>query len=57
VIDGGNHSQFGYYGFQLGDHRATVSRAEQQAQTIRALLHAMSRAGVSADDDNADDAS
>ena len=28
-IDGGNHSQFGWYGFQEGDGRATISRKEQ----------------------------
>jgi len=44
VIDGGNHSQFGYYGFQLGDHRATISRSEQQAQTAKALLDSLVRA-------------
>jgi hypothetical protein len=29
-IGGGNHSQFAYYGFQLFDHRATISREQQQ---------------------------
>jgi len=43
-IEGGNHSQFGYYGFQLGDHAATISRADQQAATRRALLDALGRA-------------
>jgi hypothetical protein len=33
-IEGGNHSQFGYYGSQLGDGRATISREEQQAQLV-----------------------
>jgi pimeloyl-ACP methyl ester carboxylesterase len=42
-IPGGNHSQFGYYGFQLGDHRATLPRADQQAITAQALLDALSR--------------
>lgn len=28
-IDGGNHSQFGWYGFQSGDGAATISRQEQ----------------------------
>jgi pimeloyl-ACP methyl ester carboxylesterase len=37
-IEGGNHSQFGYYGFQLGDNRAAISREVQQAQTVNALL-------------------
>jgi Alpha/beta hydrolase family len=37
-IDGGNHSQFGYYGFQPGDWPATISRETQQQFTVRALL-------------------
>lgn len=38
AIEGANHSQFGYYGFQPGDHWAGISREEQQAQTLRAVL-------------------
>lgn len=30
MIDGGNHSQFGYYGYQLGAGSASISREEQQ---------------------------
>jgi pimeloyl-ACP methyl ester carboxylesterase len=37
-IDGGNHSQFGFYGFQPGDWPATISREEQQRQTVAAIL-------------------
>ena len=37
-IDGGNHSQFGYYGFQPGDWPATISRETQQQLTVAALL-------------------
>lgn len=37
-IDGGNHSQFGYYGFQPGDWPATISRDEQQRITTEAIL-------------------
>ena len=37
-IEGGNHAQFGWYGAQSGDHPATISRADQQEQTIRATL-------------------
>jgi pimeloyl-ACP methyl ester carboxylesterase len=37
VIDGGNHAQFGYYGYQLWDHPAKISR-EQQHQQVAALL-------------------
>ena len=40
-IDGGNHSQFGYYGFQPGDWPATISRDAQQAATLAALLDAL----------------
>ena len=40
-IDGGNHSQFGAYGFQPGDWPATISRDEQQRQTLAALLAAL----------------
>lgn len=43
-IDGGNHSQFGYYGFQPGDWPATISREAQQAITRRALLDALEAA-------------
>lgn len=41
AIEGGNHSQFGYYGFQLGDEQATINRTEQQdevATIITAIL-------------------
>lgn len=38
-IEGGNHAQFGYYGSQLGDQRATISRQEQQAQLVAAILN------------------
>ncbi len=37
-IAGGNHSQFGYYGFQPGDWPATVSREDQQRRTVRGIL-------------------
>lgn len=40
-IDGGNHSQFGYYGFQPGDWFATISREEQQRITVEAILAAL----------------
>ncbi|RZJ80654.1 MAG: alpha/beta hydrolase [Flavobacterium sp.] len=38
-IAGANHSQFGYYGFQLGDNSATISREEQQALTLKHILN------------------
>jgi CubicO group peptidase (beta-lactamase class C family) len=37
-VAGGNHSQFGHYGWQLLDGRAAISREEQQALTRAALL-------------------
>jgi pimeloyl-ACP methyl ester carboxylesterase len=40
-IEGGNHSQFGYYGFQLGDNAATISRERQQELTVDAILAAL----------------
>ncbi len=35
-IDGGNHAQFGWYGDQPGDNPATISREDQQTQTVAA---------------------
>jgi pimeloyl-ACP methyl ester carboxylesterase len=43
-IDGGNHSQFGSYGFQPGDWPAQISRAEQQRLTVKAILEALDAA-------------
>jgi predicted esterase len=40
-IKGGNHSQFGYYGFQLGDDEATISREEQQRIVFEEILKAI----------------
>lgn len=37
-IEGANHSQFGYYGFQLGDHKARISRLRQQEETLNQML-------------------
>ncbi len=36
-IAGGNHAQFGYYGCQLGDNKAAISREEQQQMTLKAI--------------------
>lgn len=41
VIEGGNHSQFGLYGFQPGDRSATISRTKQQSLTLDAILETM----------------
>jgi pimeloyl-ACP methyl ester carboxylesterase len=37
-IPGANHRQFGYYGWQLGDCPASISRAEQHRLTVELLL-------------------
>lgn len=38
VIEGGNHAQFGWYGDQPGDHPATISRDQQQAELTQSTL-------------------
>ena len=43
LIEGGNHSQFGYFGKLLGDNPATLSHEQQQELTIEAILSALSR--------------
>ncbi len=47
-ITGGNHGQFGWYGDQSGDNPASISRDEQQAQTLAAILDLMARVSGSA---------
>jgi pimeloyl-ACP methyl ester carboxylesterase len=47
-IEGGNHSQFGWYGFQPGDRRATIAAATQRATMIQAVLDALARATAGA---------
>ncbi|HEU0119223.1 MAG TPA: alpha/beta hydrolase [Bryobacteraceae bacterium] len=42
-IPGANHVQFGYYRHQLGDHTATISRAEQQAHLQNAIRQFLDR--------------
>jgi len=37
-IEGANHSQFGYYGFQIGDHKAGITREQQQVETLKNIL-------------------
>lgn len=44
-IAGGNHSQFGSYGFQPGDWPATISRDEQQRRVVDAVVSLLARAG------------
>ena len=40
-IEGGNHSQFGWYGFQPGDRFAQIEAADQRRQMIDAVLSAL----------------
>ena len=40
-IEGGNHSQFGWYGFQPGDRFARITADAQRAAMIAAVLDAM----------------
>jgi pimeloyl-ACP methyl ester carboxylesterase len=47
-IEGANHAQFGYYGPQLGDCRARVSRDEQQGQLLAVLSALLERVGRAA---------
>jgi pimeloyl-ACP methyl ester carboxylesterase len=44
LIEGGNHSQFGWYGFQPGDSFATIDRHHQQELTREALVNALDAA-------------
>ncbi|HET9228045.1 MAG TPA: alpha/beta hydrolase [Thermoanaerobaculia bacterium] len=41
VIQGGNHSQFGHYGFQFGDRFAEISRDQQQDELVAAIVAAL----------------
>ena len=40
-IEGGNHSQFGWYGFQPGDRFARITRGQQHTAMIDAVLAAL----------------
>ena len=46
AIVGGNHAGFGWYGPQPGDGTASISREEQQAQTVSATVAMLSRLGA-----------
>ncbi len=37
-IEGGNHSGFGWYGLQPGDNDATISRDQQNTETVQATV-------------------
>ena len=47
-IEGGNHSQFGWYGFQPGDRRARIAPATQRATMIQAVIDALTHAVTTA---------
>ena len=38
-IEGGNHAQFGWYGTQSGDNPASISREQQQNQTVTSTIN------------------
>jgi Alpha/beta hydrolase family len=38
VLEGGNHANYGNYGKQKGDGTASISKAEQQKQTVEAIM-------------------
>ena len=42
-IEGGNHSQFGSYGFQSGDNPATISPEEQWQKIVDATLNFLNK--------------
>ena len=42
-VEGGNHSQFGWYGFQPGDRPARMEREEQHRLMIDAVVAALER--------------
>lgn len=42
-VEGGNHRQFGYYGYQLGDSTADISRKKQHEITVGAILEQLQR--------------
>jgi dienelactone hydrolase len=45
IIEGGNHAQFGDYGFQPGDNISTISAADQQAQIVSATVEFLDSLG------------
>ena len=40
-VEGGNHSQFGWYGFQPGDRSASIPASAQRAQMIEGVVSAL----------------
>jgi pimeloyl-ACP methyl ester carboxylesterase len=47
-VEGGNHSQFGWYGFQPGDRRATIEASAQRAEMIDAVIDLLRHAAATA---------
>lgn len=45
VIEGGNHAQFGDYGFQPGDNVAAISAEDQQLQVVEATVSFLAMLG------------
>jgi len=43
VIKGGNHSQFGSYGLQEDDGKATISPEDQRAQAVKFVLEDLTK--------------
>ena len=43
LIEGGNHAHFAWYGWQLGDGFATISREEQHGKTVEETIRLLSR--------------
>ncbi len=43
-VEGGNHSQFGWYGFQPGDRPPRIAAEAQREEMIRAVLASLARA-------------
>jgi len=38
IIEGGDHANFGDYGFQAGDNNSTITKQEQQDMTVNYIL-------------------
>ena len=43
VIQGGNHSQFGSYGLQEGDQKASISAEDQRAEAVQFVLETLAQ--------------
>ena len=41
IIEGGNHSQFGSYGFQKGDGQADISMEQQIKETVEIIMNSL----------------